>query len=91
MEKPCTEQIKIEYPRIHNIITSIWGTQECRDYMSKLVIQDRKCKREGFPFHIITTLSNWMAYHDFMYPRYDVSRNDPWSAGYNKNDIFTSM
>jgi hypothetical protein len=61
-----------KFPNLQNKIEIMWGTQQCRDYIDDLCIDDR-CEarpRQGFPFETLLTIESLLDLHDQLYPQF---------------------
>lgn len=60
MKEKIERLSSIGFKRISDKIEILWGTRECKEYFTKLIVMDRQ-GRSGFPaeaFDIIIALSN---------------------------------
>lgn len=61
-----------KYPHIYNKLILLWGTEECRLYISELLKDTRKDTRIGFPIEVAQELMSILAEHDRLYPYLNV-------------------
>lgn len=76
MSIPTVPDLEVGHPRIHKLITTTWGSSECRAYMVSLGMEDRNnhiFNYHGFDFHIITELNTLIDAHDQQFPKFKPS------------------
>ena len=69
-----------EYPRVQANVASAWGTQRGREVLVGLLVDDRDrhaTKVQGFPEHIVITLSALLDLHDTRFPQHK-PKQQPW-------------
>ena len=67
-------------PRLHMRVTSLWGSQECRDYIKELLIDNRDryhSSVRGFTMEVFLTLDSLLDLHDAVFPQFKPS-NTVW-------------
>ena len=70
-----------KFPNLQNKIEILWGTQQCRDYIDDLCIDDR-CEirpRQGFPFDVLLAIESLLELHDKLYPQFS-KQNCIWNS-----------
>ena len=79
MEQKIPEQFFIKYPdsalknkfeRILNEINDLWGTQQGRNYLEKLVVVDDRKERAGFDLTVMDEILYLTDLHAKMYPHF---------------------
>lgn len=50
----------------------MWGTKECREYLTSLTVTDRR-DRKGFPFDITLVIQDLSDLHDAEYPQFKIN------------------
>lgn len=79
--KTDTTALFERFPHLQGI-DLIWGTRECRQYISNLMTDTRGGKRQGFPAEHAMTIMRLLMEHDNLYPQFE---NEPidlrWGDG----------
>lgn len=65
------------FPHIPKRIERLWGTKECREYLTSIMRQDDRPRRDGFPPHIFRTIFDLYEMHDIHFPEYR-PLPEPW-------------
>lgn len=66
-----------KFPHVVEKSTSLWGSQECRDYLVNLLSQTDRIGRQGFPFGAFRAIFDLLELHDYRFPEYRPPQ-DPW-------------
>jgi hypothetical protein len=70
------------YPHVLSKLDLLWGTKDCRDYLTNLVMNDRDGRQpinaKGFPLEIINLIICILEIHDELYPHFAVICNNVW-------------
>ncbi len=73
MDKVDPAELFKKYPHIGKKITSLWGTQPCRELLMDLINDSRDGGRSGFTPDIARIIFALLEKHDSMYPQFDSS------------------
>ncbi len=67
-----------KFPRIADMIRASWGSEEGKDYLESLLI-DNRGGRAGFPFDVISALMELQAEHKLsLKAPITKKKKDPW-------------
>ena len=61
-----------KYPHIYNKLILLWGTEECRTYISELLKDTRRDTRIGFPVEVAQELMSILTEHDRLFSYWNV-------------------
>ena len=62
-------KLLVSFPHILKRLEALWGSDECRQYLSGLLIPDR-IDRKGFPFAVLSAIYSLLDLHDVTYPQF---------------------
>lgn len=70
--------IKDKYPHVHQKLEVLWGTVECKNFISDLITPKRD-DRSGFSFEVLMEINKISEHHRQAYPHlYKQSVWDPF-------------
>jgi hypothetical protein len=58
-----------QFPHIQTKLNWVWGSRECRQFLSSLTTADR-LNRKGFPFEVVMVIDDLIILHDNVYPQF---------------------
>jgi len=80
--KPATDTRALfaRFPHLAQL-ESIWGSQECRDFIAGLILDSRQGARQGFPADHASTIFRLLLEHDTRFPELEASSKQAWGFG----------
>lgn len=75
------ECIKVNHPTVYNEIRSLWGSKQCRTYLTNLTFRpDDKEGRRVFSFEELLEIESLKEQHDKVFRQFKPER-DVWGSG----------
>ncbi|MCB1886511.1 MAG: hypothetical protein KDH20_02785 [Rhodocyclaceae bacterium] len=88
MTTPEATDTRALYARFPHLIRIelLWGSLECRQFLSGLLTDDRGDHRTGFPAEHAKTIFALLMEHDAAFPEFDASQaQSPWHDGFQRS------
>lgn len=80
-----TRALYMRFPHLVRI-ELLWGSLECRQFISGLLTDDRGDHREGFPAEHAKTIFALLMEHDAAFPEFDGQATQAaWHDGYQRS------
>ncbi len=72
-----TSKLYASHPHLARI-DKMWGTAQCRDYITQLLTDTRNGERRGFDPDHASTILKLLFEHDRAFPEHDRDHNGAW-------------
>ena len=77
MPKTDTARLYADHPHLA-CIDEMWGTPQCREFISRLLTDTRGGERRGFDPEHASIIFQLLFEHDRQYPDFDEARGGAW-------------
>lgn len=80
--KPTTDthELFARFPHLARLAL-MWGSLECRDFISGLILDTRQGTRQGFPAEHASTIFRLLQEHDADFPEFEPTARQSWGFG----------
>lgn len=75
MRRTDTAALYERFPHLRSV-DLIWGSRDCRKYLSRLMTDTRGGERQGFPPEHAATIMRLLLEHDRLFPQFENDTED---------------
>lgn len=77
MRKIDVSALYAAYPHLQKI-DELWGTRDCREFITRLMNDTRDGRRRGFPGDYARTILRLLIEHDRLFPEFEENITSDW-------------